>query len=127
MGLMVVANDKNMKFKCTEYKNGEPYEWQRCIKNPFNGYFIHHMVLTSVKNDILLKKEFADILEKYKDISLLDCKCKKLNWLKSFKETKYTIACVEPENYNFYKKYGFEFEKWEDKPYYFFIMIRKNF
>ena len=32
MGLMVVANDKNMKFKCTEYKNGEPYEWQRCIK-----------------------------------------------------------------------------------------------
>ena len=127
MGLMVVANDKNMKFKCTEYKNGEPYEWQRCIKNPFNGYFIHHMVLTSVKNDILLKKEFADILEKYKDISLLDCKCKKLNWLKSFKETKYTIACVEPENYNFYKKHNFEFEKWEDKTYYFFIMTKKNF
>lgn len=48
MGLMVVANDKNMKFKCTEYKNEEPYEWQRYIKNPFNGYFIHHMVLTSV-------------------------------------------------------------------------------
>ena len=44
-----------------------------------------------------------------------------------FKETKYTIACVEPENYNFYKKYDFEFEKWEDKPYYFFVMIRKNF
>lgn len=116
-----------MKFKCTESKNGKPYEWQKYIKNPFNGYFIHHMVLTSIKNDILLKKEFADILEKYKDVALLDCKCKKLNWLKSFKETKYTIACVEPENYNFYKKHNFEFEKWEDKPYYFFIMIRKNF
>ena len=43
------------------------------------------------------------------------------------KETKYTIACVEPENYNFYKKYKFEFEKWEDKLCYFFVMIRKNF
>ena len=23
MGLTVIANNKNMKFKCTEYKNGE--------------------------------------------------------------------------------------------------------
>ena len=29
MDLTVVANNKNMKFKCTEYKNGESYEWQR--------------------------------------------------------------------------------------------------
>ena len=49
-----------MKFKCTEYKNSEPYEWQKYTKNPFNRYFINHMVLTSVKNDTLLKKEFAD-------------------------------------------------------------------
>ena len=48
--------ETSMKFKRTEYKNGEPYEWQKYTKNPFNRYFINHMVLTSVKNDTLLKK-----------------------------------------------------------------------
>lgn len=115
-----------MKFKCS-YQNGKPYDWEKYIKNPLNRRFIHHMVLTSVQNDILLKKEFADVLKKYKDVALLDCECKKLSWLNQFKGAKYVVACVEPEKYNFYKKHGFEFENWEDAPYYFFIMIRKMF
>lgn len=29
-----------MKFKCTEYKNGEPYEWKYTLSKPFGNGFL---------------------------------------------------------------------------------------
>ena len=116
-----------MKFECS-YQNGKPYEWEKYTKNIFNGYFIHHLILTSVDNDPVLNKEFDFILKQYKDVAYLDCKCSKFSWLKQFDGTKYTIASVEPgDEYKKFKKIGFDIIGFEDKPFYRLIMIRENY
>lgn len=117
-----------MKFVCSEYQNGKPYEWEKYTRNPFNHYYIHHMVLTSVQNDRVLRKEFEKLIKlgKYDDLAYYDCECKKLKWIKQFKETKYTVATVHVKELEKFRKFGFYIECMDTMPDYF-IMIRKNY
>ena len=64
----------SMKFKCTEYKNGEPYEWKYTLSKPFgNGFFIK-VIFTSISNDIYLKKYYSDVLgNKLNNTVFFDC------------------------------------------------------
>lgn len=109
-------------------KNNKPYEWAKYTKNIFNNYFTNYIVFTSIENDPLLKKEFGYLLEQYKDAVYLDCKCENFTWLKKFKEAKYTVASVEPGNeYNKFKKVGFQIVGFEKEPFNRLTMIRENF
>lgn len=114
-----------MKFTC-RYVNGKPYEWKKFTKNPFTHNFIHRMVLTSVQNDRVLVKEFAEVIEKYKDVAYYDCDCKKLNWLKQFKGAQYVVATVHIDDFKAFDKAKFEIIGYDTMPQYL-IMIRKMF
>jgi len=118
-----------MKFECS-YQNGKPYDWEKYTKNPFTRSFRHWMCLTSVQNDKVLIEEFKNLidLEKYDNLSYLegDSDMKKLNWLKRFKGTKYTVACVKIEEQKMFKKVGFDIVGSDSMPGYL-VMIRRNF
>lgn len=118
---------KKDKFIC-RYENGKPYEWQRITRNPFTGSFIHYMLLTSVQNDRVLKKAFADVLkDDYDDVAYYDCDCRKLSWLKDFKGAKYTVASVNYKDFDRFDKVGFEMIGVDSDMPNNVIMIRKNF
>ena len=87
-----------MKFKCTEYKNGEPYEWKYTLSKPFgNGFFIK-VIFTSISNDIYLKKYYSDVLgNKLNNTVFFDCNLKFLKFVKYFKEKKYILLAAIPK------------------------------
>lgn len=118
-----------MKFECS-YQNGKPYDWEKYTKNPFTRSFRHWMCLTSVQNDRVLTEEFKELidLEKYDDLSYLegDSDMKKLGWLKKFRGTKYTVACVKTEDFGKFARIGFDIVANDNMPNYF-VMIRRNF
>ena len=118
-----------MEFKCS-YKNGKPYDWEKYTKNPITRTFRHWLCLTSVQNDKVLTEEFKNLidLKKYDDLSYLegDSDIKKIGWLKKFKGTKYTVACVKSEELKRFNKIGFDIVGNDNIPNYF-VMIRRNF
>ena len=118
-----------MEFKCT-YQNGKPYDWEKYTKNPFTRSFRHWMCLTSVQNDRVLTEEFKDLinLRKYDDLSYLegDSDMKKIGWLKKFKGTKYTVACVKIKDLDKFDNIGFCVVANDNMPGYL-VMIRRNF
>lgn len=118
-----------MKFVCS-YQNGKPYDWIKYTKNIFTRSFRYWVCLTSVQNDRVLTEEFKDLidLEKYNDLSYLegDSDIKRLNWLKKFKGTKYTVACVTIEECKKFNKIGFEIIGDDIEPGYL-ITVRRNF
>ena len=118
-----------MKFKCT-YQNGKPYDWEKYTKNPITRSFRHWMCLTSVQNDRVLTEEFKNLinLKKFDDLSYLegDSDMKKIGWLKKFKGTKYTVACVKIEDSVKFNNIGFDIVANDSMPGYL-VMIRRNF
>jgi hypothetical protein len=118
-----------MEFKCT-YQNGKPYDWEKYTKNPFTRSFRHWMCLTSVQNDRVLTEEFKNLidLEEFDDLSYLegDSDMKKIGWLKKFKGTKYTVACVKIEDLDKFNNIGFDIVADDSMPGYL-VMIRRNF
>ena len=104
-------------FKCDS-------DWVKYIKNPFTRKITNLVSLVEVKDDRVLKVELKKYLDKYKDIAYLDSECIKVSWLKEFKETQYTLAYVEEEDYPAFKKNGFKIIDFDDNK---LVMIMKNF